>query len=261
MQEYYLYKITNLLNNKSYIGITADPERRMKQHFFKRKHSTISILKLAIDKYGTENFSFEILCIGSKDYILELEIMAIKSYNTILYGYNIKEGGQCGAGYSITKTKRDKEYYVSGFWFPNIRTALKSLDMEKSTFQRRRKLGTLGDTTHKNLKLDWSKMPIYVGGFWWESIHQASFSLRVSTAALMARIKRGTVDQEFKLKKQSGSANHMFNISPDQHPSSKQVMVEWVKFNSLKDAINSTGYSKYIINKKIKDEAPGFYYL
>lgn len=48
-----IYKITNIINNKSYIGQLANIERRFKEHCYKDYHSRI-ILDIAIKKYGKE---------------------------------------------------------------------------------------------------------------------------------------------------------------------------------------------------------------
>lgn len=62
---YYIYKITNIRNNKKYIGSTSNPSRRKKEHF-KAAHLQSSLsynypLQKAIRKYGAENFRFEII--------------------------------------------------------------------------------------------------------------------------------------------------------------------------------------------------------
>ena len=60
-----IYKITNLINNKVYIGQSVNIQQRFKKH--KTKYKDISneesnkILYKAMRKYGLENFSFEII--------------------------------------------------------------------------------------------------------------------------------------------------------------------------------------------------------
>lgn len=90
---YSLYKITNLLNNKNYIGITnRNPNERFTEH---KKSSANSFIGRAIQADGIENFSFEILSteIEDKD-ISALECEYIKKYNSLLpNGYNADLGG------------------------------------------------------------------------------------------------------------------------------------------------------------------------
>lgn len=87
---HYLYKITNMLSNKSYIGVTQDTTVRWKDHC----RSTGSCISSAINKYGVGNFSFQVLVVGPKDYIYELEEKAICIYGTrVPNGYNIAVGG------------------------------------------------------------------------------------------------------------------------------------------------------------------------
>ena len=94
-----IYKITNNINNKVYIGQSINIEKRIKQHFWKAKCekdiSFNSILHKAIRKYGAENFSWEVLQECSIEEIDELEQKYIKEYNSISpNGYNILIGGQ-----------------------------------------------------------------------------------------------------------------------------------------------------------------------
>jgi group I intron endonuclease len=89
-----IYKITNLINGKVYIGQSIHPERRWIEHKQRARHGKEkSAIHLAIEKYGEENFSFEILK-WSENYNKE-EIDMIKKYNSLIpNGYNITEGGE-----------------------------------------------------------------------------------------------------------------------------------------------------------------------
>lgn len=94
--EKYVYKITNKINNKKYIGQTNNLKRRFQEHLHdKRKNHPIHE---ALVKYGKENFDYEILYYG-KNYNVE-EKKWIKYYNTQNknFGYNIVEGGQDSSG-------------------------------------------------------------------------------------------------------------------------------------------------------------------
>jgi group I intron endonuclease len=103
---YYLYKITNLLNGKQYIGITNKPKKRWRSHKSTNKKYPIS---LAIQKYSQENFEFKILVIGTEEYIKELEIKAIAAFNTKApNGYNLTDGGEGTTGWKSTPESREK---------------------------------------------------------------------------------------------------------------------------------------------------------
>lgn len=57
-----IYKITNLVNGKFYIGSSSRLNARKAEHKYKRKnHKGNSIIRNAVMKYGEESFSFDIL--------------------------------------------------------------------------------------------------------------------------------------------------------------------------------------------------------
>lgn len=94
-----IYKITNLVNGKCYIGQSINIDKRIKEHFWKatceKDISFNSILHQAIRKYGKENFISEVLEECDVDKIDELEQQYIKKYNCVSpNGYNIMDGGQ-----------------------------------------------------------------------------------------------------------------------------------------------------------------------
>lgn len=68
----YVYKITNLVNNKIYIGITDNYKKRWSNE---KSKSSNQVISKAIQKYGVENFKFEVLKEGlSPEQASDLEI-------------------------------------------------------------------------------------------------------------------------------------------------------------------------------------------
>lgn len=115
--EYYIYKITNLINNKSYIGQHKVPKNG--ESFYRYMGKGIAIRE-AIKKYGKENFSKEIIEYIDDDEkhlkVSEREIYWIKELNTMSpNGYNISPGGEGGctkeSAAKGVKTKRKNGYF------------------------------------------------------------------------------------------------------------------------------------------------------
>jgi group I intron endonuclease len=104
----YIYKITNIVSGKIYIGETkmADPNNRWKQHIssLTRNKGGCPALKDAMRSYGVDNFKFDIIIICFDEDRLMFEREYIKRYNSIVpNGYNILEGGQMGGGFKGKK--------------------------------------------------------------------------------------------------------------------------------------------------------------
>jgi len=102
-----IYKSTNLVNNKVYIGQTVRTlEERRKEH---ERHSDI-IFDKAIQKHGKHNFEWKI--IDTADNIKELnkkEIYWIKFFNSLTpNGYNQCYGGDNTFGYTHKKESKIK---------------------------------------------------------------------------------------------------------------------------------------------------------
>lgn len=90
-----VYRITNKINGKSYVGQTVRSlEKRWKEHCQRSNVKTMAISN-ALHKYGAENFYIEILeeC-PSLEEMNKKEEYYIKSLNTLSpEGYNLKTGG------------------------------------------------------------------------------------------------------------------------------------------------------------------------
>lgn len=92
-----IYKITNKINGKFYIGQSNDIERRWKEHCSPNRYKTSNIpLEWAIHKYGKDNFSLEVLQECCLEELNTLETYWINKTQAIEKGYNCNLGGNCG---------------------------------------------------------------------------------------------------------------------------------------------------------------------
>lgn len=105
-----IYKITNKVNNKVYIGQTIRPmQERFNRHMYdalKNPNPTIYFQR-AIKKYGKENFYIE--QIDSAETKEELDVKEkywIEKYDSINNGYNTAIGGEGGNTYKGKTTEQ-----------------------------------------------------------------------------------------------------------------------------------------------------------
>lgn len=89
-----IYKITNMINNKCYIGQSTNIKKRWNRHKngpFNKKYKEYNCpLYRAIRKYGLENFNFEIIEECRKEDLEDKELFWIRLYNSNNknFGYN-----------------------------------------------------------------------------------------------------------------------------------------------------------------------------
>ena len=112
MYSYEVYKVTNKINNKVYIGITnKGAGARFKQHLFDAEHGSQYRFHRAIRKYGKENFEVSIIAFcDNADELKENEIKFISEYESMNpdKGYNMTEGGDGTFGRVCTLETRLK---------------------------------------------------------------------------------------------------------------------------------------------------------
>ena len=104
---YIIYKITNIINGKIYIGQTTKSiSHRWKRHQYK---SNCTKLSNAIQKYGPENFKIEeIERCNSIEELNKRETFWIKELNTLEEGYNLVTNGNNKLVSEETKRKLSK---------------------------------------------------------------------------------------------------------------------------------------------------------
>lgn len=90
-----IYKITNLLNGKCYVGQSIDIEKRWAEHKSIYNHPRCSNYHIyrAFRKYGIENFSFSVIEECEQALLNEREKFWIQHHNSFECGYNMTIGG------------------------------------------------------------------------------------------------------------------------------------------------------------------------
>lgn len=125
----YIYKTTNLINDKIYIG-------KHKGEFDCRYFGSGSLLKRALKKYGRINFKVELLVTALDSFTLgELEEQHIQEYKQKLskdYLYNLTEGGEHKKEYTpILSEETKKRMSVAAVGNKHALGAIRSLEFKE----------------------------------------------------------------------------------------------------------------------------------
>ena len=126
----YIYKITNKLNGKVYIGKTEKTiQERWNEHchdYAKNSESHRPLYKAMI-KYGVENFYIEEVEKCSSDDLANREVYWIEHFGSFKYGYNATIGGD-------GKPYIDRKIVVDAYYkYKNIETVSKILSISRDS--------------------------------------------------------------------------------------------------------------------------------
>lgn len=150
---YKLYKITNMINNKSYIGITKlKIEERFKKHL-RDSQCPLYPLHCAMQKYGTTNFKIELLEESdNKQYISNKEQPTIEIYESHISknGYNVATGGYGGdlgpiANLKRSATMKSKTDEEKSLWISKRNVTIAGRTKENHEGKRKQSLKVLGN--------------------------------------------------------------------------------------------------------------------
>jgi hypothetical protein len=107
-----MYCITNNVNGKKYIGQSVDIKSRFRRHKASRLHEvnnqSCRAIQRAFQKYGIDNFTFEVLFYSdNREYLNYMETKIIEGYSTVVpNGYNLNNGGDYRTPSEETRQKR-----------------------------------------------------------------------------------------------------------------------------------------------------------
>lgn len=149
-----IYKITNIINGKSYIGQSTDIHRRWRNEITDSNNVNANSynypLMRAFRKYGVDNFKFEIIEECKNEELNQKEMYWIDYFDTFFHGYNQTLGGD-------TTAKQPKENVIG------VMSDLINTDM-----------------LHKDIAIKWNMSEEMVQGIntgrYWK--HNADYPLR-----------------------------------------------------------------------------------
>ena len=121
-----IYKITNKINNKVYIGQVVAKKglaKRWKRHVDTAKSGANYLISIAIRKYGEDNFTIEeIDTADSREELNEKEIYWISYYQSFTdrnKGYNMTSGGD-GGKITLPDDPNDGDLVIGDIDFSDI---------------------------------------------------------------------------------------------------------------------------------------------
>ena len=145
---YLIYKLTNIKNNKFYVGITSESlQHRFRGHVRKSRHKPTSNLHKALRKYGEDSFTKEVLHsfeTSSKKCAYKIEQEYITKTRAVSLGYNMDIGyGWACADKSgsnnpmFGKTSGNAHsVFIQGIEYPSISLAASTLNINCATIAR-----------------------------------------------------------------------------------------------------------------------------
>jgi len=185
---YKLYLILNAKSPKQYVGITIGSlEARLKQHFSAARRGRKGALQNAINFYGEENFTIELISNDARSFeeLQELEITEITKRDCVKNGYNTAYGGSLGTSKQIT---------VDGRTFPSFAQAAEHYGVDVAVFSLR--IARLKWTPEEAVGLverDWGgkSKEIKIDDMKFASIRQAAMHFGKKVGLVYARVEMG----------------------------------------------------------------------
>ncbi len=269
-----IYKITNSINKKVYIGKTINVLKlRWNSHKYYAKNKKRKYhLYNAINKYGIKNFN--IVVIDKAETIIELNqkekywILHYKAYNK-LFGYNNTMGGDGGSltndslkrmieTKNKTIQKKIKEtgkfYFHTKAWKRLMSYKMKNRVLSKET---KNKISETLKKGYKEGKLKNVGSPPSRKGVKHTVDSKNKISIAKKGLKWSEYMDKGTIEKKMKFLKKKGEENHNY-IKID-----KDYLYNLLKNNlskTLKEFSKMMDYSTWTIRERIKDYWNGISY-
>lgn len=193
MKSYDVYKITNKINNKVYIGITSKGlSARWKEHLWSAEHNCPFKLYNALRKYGKDNFTIELIDYGNSwDELTKKEKFYIAQYrsNEDEFGYNLTEGGDGTIGRIVSDETREKIRQKAIGREVGEETRKKLSEAGKVRTEGREKYWNSGEVGKKRRKpiLQYTKEGKFIKEF--EGVNIAAKEIGVNATTIISALK------------------------------------------------------------------------
>lgn len=241
----YIYKITNTLNNKSYIGVTtkANANDRWCGHKSAiRFGNGCPLLQKAVKKYGEDVFIFQVLIICFNEDVFNFEKEYILKYNTMSpNGYNVAEGGRSGNAFMGKHHSDETKKILSqkSIAYHNTPEMLEKHSERAKLFNSTHDIGNLMRKSEK-----WQKAlrEGRIGGH--SATEEGKNKIRES---LKRYYEKNKLEENIVIdrKKRSEIMTKAIGRKISQY-SKDNVLIS--SFNSIKDAADNTGINRKNIN-------------
>lgn len=198
----YIYKITNKVNGKGYVGQTTWPiQKRWNQHIADatgNNKKKLYLIHHALLKYGVDNFNFNIVETIPDNKLDEREKYWIKFWHTCIYdsdcnGYNLTWGGQ---GTTVIDSKPILDLWNQGYTTTEISEKLNHSQITISAHLKMEGIAPVEILNRGYKKIsEKNKKKVYQytlqGEFVkeWPSIKDAAESLNTESTNLVAYLK------------------------------------------------------------------------
>ena len=234
MRIYSIYLITNIVNQKRYVGFTSRrPQQRWSDHKVDAANPKRgSVLHKAMRKYGIENFLFEVIyCSKEKDYIISMEEFFIREYDTITdngKGYNCTYGGEF---HEVSQISREKMAIAKD-------GKLNHFYGKKHNEDSKRKMSDSLTGTKKNIS-DETKAALL--------IYRSNRVISDETRNAMSLGQRG--------RKHSEETKEKMSVS---NASSKKIKINGKEYKSMREASIDLNISYAALGNVLRGTTPNF---
>lgn len=224
---YRLYVVTNLKNEKQYVGVTInDITARWRAHCSEAlRNVTDTKFARAIRKYGKSGFKIEVLRNDAKNFqeLERQEVEEIEKRGTIKAGYNISKGGQLASA---------KPIFVDGKLFASQASAAEAFGIDSGVFNLRLAVGKSPEQAAGLLeRANYENIAVQTKRGAWPTLKAACNALGLKYQTVYQRISRGkwTIEQALDLES-----------PPKPHQMTKPVSIGSLSFES------QSAFARYI---------------
>jgi len=255
---YIIYKLTNTVNGKEYVGLTSSTiDNRWRQHIYASRHkNTKTHLVRAIRKYGKEAFTSQVLCsCRTVEDAEEMERHFIAEHDTLSNGYNMTAGGNCTTGLSGELNGMYGKTHT-----PDVRQKLSETASER--FKGKSYAELYGEEKAEELKRKRSETFSAVDksgerNSMYGKNHSNETKAKMSAAA--TEWKTGKTYEEMygeekakELKRKRSEVFSQIDRSGSKNSKAKRASIKSVEFDCAKDATTHFGVSYSTIKKWLR---------